>query len=634
MRIIASKWFAAIAVAGAALAGSAGAEEKWQPFNPFAEVEKRKAAKRESAAEKVPPAEARPYLRPMTSPEGQPGPVPGERAPATAKPPGLEAGQPQPAGAAQQSVMRDAIPPSVEKGDLAPVMAGDGSGLPFELWQGLDAAAIEGLMKDLEIPPRSPALHNLWKRLITSDVTPPAGAQSNTQFAALRLEALYRSGLAKDAAAELAKQPAASDPLFATLAARNELASGNAEKACEIARQSATMKGSVPPLLKGQAILLSGYCAVLANDAAAAGLTAELAREAGVEASAGLEALDAFSIGAKPAASQAKRMSLLDFKIVERAGGAPIKDLPGKSEPALLVALGSDSAATPDTQLQAAEAAARLNALAPDGLAATYQSLAGGEAADALLTGDHQQTALRRAALFKAAIAEQTPMKKTRLMRALVDDAKRQGLLFQTLQMLAPVTATINPQPEVIWFAETATEIGIASGQLDLARRWIALAGGPGGAPAANLGHWLALADIADPALENRGASLSALESLAVTGKFTPESLHRLATVLDALAYQVPIPLWDAASRTPQPNTGYLPPTGVLSELQDAAKKKEFGRTVLLVMKALGPAGAEGAHMIALGDSIRALKRAGLEADARRLGVEALLASWPHTAVN
>ena len=225
-------------------------------------------------------------------------------------------------------------------------------------------------------------------------------------------------------------------------------------------------------------------------------------------------------------------------------------------------------------------------------------------------------------------------MKKTRLMRALVDDAKRQGLLFQTLQMLAPVTATINPQPEVIWFAETATEIGIASGQLDLARRWIALAGGPGGAPAANLGHWLALADIADPALENRGASLSALESLAVTGKFTPESLHRLATVLDALAYQVPIPLWDAASRTPQPNTGYLPPTGVLSELQDAAKKKEFGRTVLLVMKALGPAGAEGAHMIALGDSIRALKRAGLEGDARRLGVEALLASWPHTALN
>ena len=40
------------------------------------------------------------------------------------------------------------------------------------------------------------------------------------------------------------------------------------------------------------------------------------------------------------------------------------------------------------------------------------------------------------------------------------------------------------------------------------------------------------------------------------------------------------------------------------------------------------------AHMIALGDSIRALKRAGLEADARRLALEAVFAAWPRTAVN
>jgi len=93
-----------------------------------------------------------------------------------------------------------------------------------------------------------------------------------------------------------------------------------------------------------------------------------------------------------------------------------------------------------------------------------------------------------------------------------------------------------------------------------------------------------------------------------------------------ALSHQRFWPLWEAANRTPQPNGGYLPETGVLTELQDASKKQQFGRTVLLVMKALGPNGAEDAHLIALGDSIRALKRAGLEADARRLGLEALLA--------
>jgi hypothetical protein len=38
--------------------------------------------------------------------------------------------------------------------------------------------------------------------------------------------------------------------------------------------------------------------------------------------------------------------------------------------------------------------------------------------------------------------------------------------------------------------------------------------------------------------------------------------------------------------------------------------------------------------MIALGDTIRALKRAGLEPSARRLGLEALFAAWPRSAHN
>ena len=43
----------------------------------------------------------------------------------------------------------------------------------------------------------------------------------------------------------------------------------------------------------------------------------------------------------------------------------------------------------------------------------------------------------------------------------------------------------------------------------------------------------------------------------------------------------------------------------------------------------LGPNGAKGAHLIALGDALRALKRVGLDAEARRLGFEALYARWP-----
>ena len=45
----------------------------------------------------------------------------------------------------------------VEKSELAPIMAPDTSGLPLELWRGLDLKTVEELLASLELPPRSPA---------------------------------------------------------------------------------------------------------------------------------------------------------------------------------------------------------------------------------------------------------------------------------------------------------------------------------------------------------------------------------------------------------------------------------------------------------------------------------------------
>jgi hypothetical protein len=192
---------------------------------------------------------------------------------------------------------------------------------------------------------------------------------------------------------------------------------------------------------------------------------------------------------------------------------------------------------------------------------------------------------------------------------------------------MARPTEDLTPTPEIGWFAETAIEINLASGNFEGVRHWARLGSslGAGESPGPQpLAHWIALADIADPARgADRGQNLNALEPLAL--------LHRLATVLDALDMNVPMALWELAGRSPQPEGGHLPDTGVLSQLAEASKKKEFGRTVLLVMRTIGPTGAEGAHMIALGDALRALKRAGLDAEARQLALEGLFGAWPRS---
>jgi hypothetical protein len=443
------------------------------------------------------------------------------------------------------------------------------------------------------------------------------------------MEALDRSGLIKEAADLLLKDPnAARDPALSSLAARIEIGLGNRDRGCELSGTGVEASTQIPPSLKSDLILIAGYCAAIKGDMTAAGIKAGLARELAPEGSAGPDALEAISSGVKPQIAKGARLSVLDFRILELGGLRPALDVLSTASPALLAALALDPRIDAVLRRSAGEAAVCVNAIQPEQLATIYRSqLATSGMADGAASGS------RRADLFRAAELEQTPARKARFIRSFLDDSKSAGLYWPALQLMARPAQALRPAAEIGWFSETAIEIGLVSGDLEAARAWVAMDQSVDRPGSIGLGHWLALADIADPALTTgRTVNLRSIETMAASSRMDPVLLHKLATVLDALEIQVPIPLWDLAGRTPQPEGGHLPETGVLSELQDAARKHEFARTVLLAMQALGPAGADSAHLLALGDAIRALRRAGLEADARRLSLEALFMAWPRSS--
>jgi hypothetical protein len=601
----------------------AHANDGWDPFN---QLDPKPAAKKKQ-----------PAADPSHAPTQPPGAYP---APGT---PAAGSGSPN-AVAIVREQLPEAVPENsrgVERGDLTPVIASDGSGLPHELWRGLDVAGLEGVIAKLDIPPRSPAVHSLWQRLVTSNVTPPDGAANDGRFDALRAEALYRSGRLDDAAALAGRDPATltANPTLALVAARLEIGRGEAEKGCELAKSLVPLRSSLPKPLQGEALVISGLCAAIGGNSAGAGLAAELAREDKSADAVSIAILDAIASGQKAQLPAQGPISLLTYRLAERAGGMDTKASLERGEPALLTMLASLKSEDPALQLAAGEASARLNAMSPATLADLYRTLGATQTPEALMTTPVAKVdpAAHRAALFKAAEAEKTPLKKVRLIRATLDDAKRAGLYWPMLIALAPSADTLLPVPEIGWFSETGVEIGLASGNLGRARQWGALATA---APATSTGevtsrHWFALIDLVDPVPSpEKERNLDSLGALAARGRLSPDLLQKLATVLDAIDTNVPIALWEAASKAPQTQGGFLPETGVLSELQDAAKKKEFGRTVLLVMRSLGRNGPEGANTLALGDSIRALRRAGLEVDARRMGLEALFAQWPRSVGN
>jgi hypothetical protein len=512
---------------------------------------------------------------------------------------------------------------SVERSELAPIMAPDASGLPLELWRGFDLKSLEEILAALDLPPRSPSLHQLWRRMMLSSAAPPAGVPDAEHFVAVRLEALYRSGLLGDMEAVL-DGAGARGPVLQILRARRDIGLGRREEGCSAVRALAAPSSGLPGRLKGEAQLLSGYCAAVGGDAHAAGLAAELAREEGLEAELPLAVLAGVASGSKPKLALPQRVLLLDYRFLELLGPVNSLQVFEKAEPALLAMLAADGHADARLQIAAAETALRLNAIAPEAVAEVYRGRALPRAGNADPAAS--DPLLRRALYFQAVEAARTPAQRARFLRALLDDARRSGFLLQMARVVAPLSSRQSGSPEGPWFAETGLEIAVVNGDFEAARRW---------AQAADLYHWQGLIDLVDPA--RRGGklqSLGVIEDLAARGRLGAETLHRLATVLDALDIDVPIALWDAASRTPQPATGHLPETGVLAELAQSSKRNDAARVILLVIRSLGAGGPETAHLLALGDAIRALKRIGLEADARRLGLEALIAVWPRVTAN
>lgn len=495
------------------------------------------------------------------------------------------------------------------------------------------------VLKTITASPKSETLRGLLAHALQARPNP---SQSADRYEAARLDALLRLGFPQ--AASHFQIPAGinqQSPDWAGFALRRSIARAaldRPDEACANARDIVASADKLPAKDKDRAILLSGYCADHQKNTAAIRLAADVARDRSGFSPAAIAALEALAQSSKPRIPAGLELSALSYRMLLKAGADPGRLVSAKHSSLLLVTMANDASLPPALQIAAAEKAAADFLISSETLAKAYRKApaAGGTDLEQLHSGARTASpspALHRASLYMSAVRQQTPLQKVRLIREFLDKSAKAGLYFPALQLMAEPVSTLSPIPEIGWFAETAIEALLAAGDPARARDWAHLAetSDPRGPRA--LEHWQALIDIADPSRSaRRGEGLASVERMALRGNFQPADLHRLATVLDALDYQVPIPLWEAASRTPQPSDGHLPPTGVLSQLQEAAKSGDSAWADLLVLDAIGPDGPRGAHIISLGDSIRALKRMGMEKEARRIGFEALFKTWPRAA--
>ena len=498
-------------------------------------------------------------------------------------------------------------------------------GFGTDMWAGTPRAVVEALLARIPVRAASPAMRGLARRLLLSAATAPEGP-STVNLLALRASLLADMGDLEGVSDLLAAVAGRfADPRLEQVESRMRLLAGDHARACALAA-AATEPGpdhGWPKLL--------AFCQVLAGEADRAALGVSLLRETGVDDPLYYGLMDVL-LGTPgqglPSMAEAEALHLAMAtwaKVPVRAD-----DLAG-GRPAALRYLAASPDLETGPRLDAAERAEAAGALPTDTLRRLYEGAAMPEEALAnpLTWAETRTGPAGRALLYRTAVAEALPAAQAEAM-ALAHRLGTDGGRYATVaRVFLPVLEALPPSPEVAWFAPAAVRALLVGGAAEQATPWLGLMGTlrrAGGDAETSLTALV-------PLLRLAGAAASESPGVA---DWWRQARHRdgaagravlLFALLTALGETVAEDLWVETlghrELSPQP-----PPSGaVWHRLDVAAAHGRAAETVLLALVALGGAGPAGAGPVVTGRVVERLRQVGLEAEARRLAVEAAVAA-------
>lgn len=474
-----------------------------------------------------------------------------------------------------------------------------------DLWSRSDPAFIAAVFDRLPAVYESPAAQALARRVLFSGGDAPRG---DAVFASQRrFEALARMGAADELATMAAgSNSSLSDPMIAQNAALSELGRGRRPEAC--ARGRGANFGDPPPALL---LRLRAYCSAVTGDRAAADLALSLARTNATE-DAWFAAAIAAAGGAAPARPPAARYeNSLSTQISLagnlRPGANPLNNASTLS----LIALARSDATPQPLRVQATATAYRRGVIsvteARTIIRATPAELTTGVPAIAI--------ALRQAEAAPGSLAAATAIATALRQSGAPADFAATARFFQ-----ADIAAlqTAPDQAAALMFARAA----LVSSDLAVSQRLVASARAAGVDETALAPLDLALAVLSGEQLT------TAAQRRADRGASQPRAAARDIAILLGLGAQLDGPTQSFLLAN-APQGGVQGDASALVALASAVERRAFGEAALLAVIAGGETGAARLDAESLERIIRSLRALGLDEDARRFAVEAILAGQP-----
>jgi hypothetical protein len=516
--------------------------------------------------------------------------------------------------------------------DANGLISEDQGGLPLGLWQGTDWGTVRTLMPRMPAGTASTAIRDIARRLLVSRAAVPAGKPVDASLVALRVDRLLAMGAVGDAVALLKLAPAERrDENLERTRIEALLFNNDNSGACLAVRNAANKYTS---FYWSQA---QAYCFALSGDHARASVIADLLVERVTEIEpvffAAIDALTGTPAGDVPGLKSPKALHLS----MMRAAGLKIPaGMVGDSAAATLRVVALSPNADLETRLVAADRAHRMGALSGDVLVQLYVGVpfTGEELKAPISAAEADWTPLTRALLLRSAAAQPVPLAKAEILRGAWEIGRERDGYAEIAAASLPVAQSIAPAQELIWFAGDIARVLFARGQVESAVTWygIAAADRARSDEARVIENTLwPLAILADPDAAAGGGMARLPEWAMALQVADPENGPRrsqaLFALLDGLGKPVPPEMWRRMIEVPFTESGARLNTVWRRGLARAVEAGHIGEALLLII--VGAAESQGGHL-SFGDAVAAvgaLRRLGLQREARQLAVEAAVAA-------
>ena len=502
-------------------------------------------------------------------------------------------------------------------------LSAPGGGFEPAIWQGSAGDVLLALLGPLPAVTDNPRLRELTRRLLVTGTPVQAGEPGRLLEA--RAGRLLAMG-ALDEAQELLEQlpPTGTDSALARLAADAALLGGNREVAC---RQAAAITPSSSAEYWGK---VTTYCRLAEDDRSGAELALSLLREAGhTEDRTFYELAGAIADDGSVEASGLRDPSALEVAML-RVAGQPVPAVALQSaSPAALAAAARDPELGGERRIELAERAFLLGVLPAPEVAELYAQQPEATSAQALQQVRDAWSPAARAAAWHALQGQQEMTARAELLDALWR-AARGAERFLVGEVFADWYQTLPVDTGLLWAAPSSARALLAGDRPVPAARWFSLLDGE--APrntqaqreAAALAPLFALAGFGgSSAVPRMDARAIAAWQLAVPD--ADEHAERLFALLDGVAAGLPASAWHGLLRAPLQREGRVPSAAVWRGLHTASAEQRRGETALFALHLLDGAPGE-AHPEAVVESLRALRAAGLDREARGIAVATAIA--------